>query len=242
MSQTLKFLMGREHKGQVNSNNSCYFKKDGTMFLINCGKGVLDAMKRTKALKGVKDVYVAITNSDKAHLADLKKFFVLLKTAKIMPKLIDSISLNKKLIKKMGIIDGEDCQVLEPLSNNVKWINFLATPHKGKDFSCPIELYLDGKKIFYGGDAGIIPFRISGYDEYYFDFADKKSEYAMSPQKLKSLVKKNNIKQSQLWLVHLENVAALKTAQKIGVRVAVEEQEKLAKVEKKATRQTEMHR
>lgn len=233
MSQTLKFLVSREYKGTLPNNKSCYFKKNKTLFLINCGKGTVDALRRGKVLNGIKNVCVAITASTRTHMADLKLFFKLLKTAGIKPKLLDTISLNKPLLKRMGIVDGDDCQLLEPLSNNVRWINFLATPHTNKNFSCPVELCLDGKKIFYGGDAGIIPFAIRGYDEYYFDFSDKQGEYFLDTSKIRNLVKKNHIKVNQLWLVHLENARALAIANKIGMQVAEEEQAKLRKIEAK---------
>ena len=239
MSKTLKFLVNREYKGQVGNNKSAYYKNGSTLVLINCGKGVLDAMKRGKVLNGVKEIFVIITNSDKAHMADLKKFFFICNQAGVKPKLIDSISLNKPLLKKMSIVDGEDCKLLEPLSNNIKWVNFLATPHKNKNFSCPVELYLDGKTIFYGGDCGQIPFAIKGYDEYYFDFSDKQSEYHLDPAKARRLVQKNGIKQSQLWLVHIQSVQAMKLAQQIGMQVAEEEQTKLAKIEKKQAKKAE---
>lgn len=234
MAQTLKFLMGREYKGQVNTNNSCYYKKNGILFLINCGKGVVDAMKRTRVLTDIKQVYVVITNSSKEHLADLKKFFFVLKQAKIKPIIIESISVNKKLLKRMGINEGDDFAFLEPLSNNIKWINFLATPHSNKNFSCPIEMLLDGKKIFYGGDTGLVPFAIKGYDEYYFDFSDKQSEYFLDVAKVKMLVQKNKIRKQQLWLVHLQNLQALQLAEKIGMQVAEEEKAKLVKPKRKA--------
>ena len=238
MSQTLKFLVGREHEGQVNNNKSCYFVKNGTMILVNCGKGVVDAMKRTKALVGVKDVFIVITLSNKEHLYDLKKFIEVLKRAGIKPKIIESISLDKNLIKKMKINEDDDYQLLEPLQNNVKWINFLAVPHTNKKLSCPVELYLDDKKIFYGGDCGIIPFSIENYDEYYFDFGDMKEEYYLDVEDIKKLVKKNKIKKQQLWLVHLQNVQALQNAQKIGMKVAQEEERKLTQIAKKSTAKT----
>lgn len=233
MSQTLNFLVGREYDGQVNSNKSCYFIKDGTMIILNCGKGVVDAMRRGRTLEKVKDVFVVITNSSKEHLYDLKKFFFVLKNKKIMPKLIESISLDKKIIKKLGLKDGDDYKLLEPLQNNIKWINFLAVPHKNQNFSCPVELYLDNHKIFYGGDCSSIPFKIENYDEYYFDFTDKKDEYFLDVDKIKSIVKKNKIKRKQLYLVHLQNLHALQIAQQIGMQVAMEEERKFVKSETK---------
>lgn len=199
------------------------------MVIINCGKGVVDAMRRTKVLNGVKDVYVIITDSTKEHLYDLKKFFAVLNINKITPKLVESISLNKKLIKKMGLKDGDDYQLLEPLKNNCKWVNFLAVPHNNKSISCPVELYLDDKKIFYGGDSGSIPFAIKNYDEYYFDFADLKDEYHMDYEKIKKLAKKNNLRKSNIWLVHLTNLRAMQIAEKIGMQIAEEERKKFEK-------------
>lgn len=232
MAQTLKFLVGREYNGQINSNKSCYFIRKNVLFLINCGKGVVDAMRRKHTLNNIKDVYIVVTNSSKEHLADLKKLFFVLKNKNITPKLIESISVNKKLIKRMGLKEQEDFVYLEPLQNNVKWINFLATPHTNMNFSCPVELYLDDKKIFYGGDCASIPFSIEGYDEYYFDFGELNNEYALDPKKIERIIKKNKIKKHQLWLVHLQNLRALQVAQKIGMQVAQEEQEKLTRPKK----------
>ena len=229
MAQTLKFLVGREYNGQVNSNKSCYYTRKGVMFLINCGKGVVDAMRRKHTLDGIKDVYLVITNSSKEHLSDLKKLLFVLKNKGIKTKIIESISVNKKLLKRMGVKEHEDFEFLEPLANNIKWINFLATPHSNYDFSCPVELYLDDKKIFYGGDCSTIPFSIENYDEYYFDFSDLKNEYYLSPEKIEKIIKKNKIKKSQLWLVHLQNLRALQIAQRIGMQVAEEEQQKFSK-------------
>ena len=79
----------------------------------------------------------------------------------------------------------------------------------------------------------------TGYDEYYFDFSDKQSEYHLDPAKARRLVQKNGIKQSQLWLVHIQSVQALKLAQQIGMQVAEEEQTKLAKIEKKQAKKAE---
>lgn len=230
MSQTLKFLVGRQFDGQVNSNKSCYFIKNNAMFLINCGHGVVDAMRRTHVLDGITEVYIVITNSSKSHLYDLRKFLFVLKNKKIKPKLIESISLDKNILKKLGLMEDDDYQLLEPLKNNIKWINFLAVPHKNKKFSCPIEIILDGKKIFYGGDAYNIPFAIAQYDEYYFDFSDKKDEYALDVDKIKNIIKKNKIKRNKLWLVHLQNVQALEIARKIGMQVAQEEERKFTRI------------
>ncbi|MBO5399260.1 MAG: hypothetical protein J6A18_03320, partial [Alistipes sp.] len=75
--------------------------------------------------------------------------------------------------------------------------------------------------------------------EYYFDFSDKKSEYHLDPLKTRNLVQKNQIKQNQLWLVHLQTVNALKIAQQIGMQVAEEEKIKLDNLEKKQAKKAQ---
>lgn len=240
MSQTLKFLVGREREGQVNNNKSCYFVKSGVMVIINCGKGVVDALKRTGAMKGVKEVYQIITHSSREHLYDLKKFFTVLKANGIKPKLIESVSLDKDLIKKLKLNEDDDYQLLQPLRDNCNWVNFLVTPHTDKSYSCPIELNVDGKKIFYGGDCGIIPFAIENYDEYYFDFAEKSDEFHLDVHKVKKLVQKNKIRKNQMWLVHLTNMRALQIAQKVGMNVAEEEKAKINKIEAKKEKQAKV--
>lgn len=231
MSQTLKFLVGKEKDGELSDNKSCFFTKNNVLFLINCGEGIVTALKRSGIMKNIKEVYIIVTHSSKQHLYDLKKFITVLKNNKITPKVVDSISLDKDLLKKMKIAK-EDIELVEPLRDNCNWVNFLVTPHKDKSFSCPVELKFDGKKILYAGDCGTIPFSIENYDEYYFDFADKTNEYALDIEKIKKLVKKNKIKRNQLWLVHLNNMHALQIAEKVGMNVA-EEKQKIQEIHKK---------
>ena len=80
--------------------------------------------------------------------------------------------------------------------------------------------------IFYAGDCKDIPFNIQGYDEYYFDFAEKESEYFLGPDGIKRLVKKNKIRKNKLWLVHFMSARSLELAQKAGIQIAREELKK----------------
>lgn len=241
MSQILKFLISESAGKKSINNKSCYFKKDGIMILINCGKGVAAALKKSKVLKDVKEVFQVLTHDSIDHLHDIKPVFDYIKAETgSLPKLIESISYKKEKLNRLGIKEGKDFISIEPLKNNFNWINFLAVPHSDKSLSCPIELYLDNKKIFYAGDCGNIPFSIENYDEYYIDFADKESEYFMYPEKVKKLAKKNKIRKDRLWVVHLMNARALKIAQMAGMQVAAEEKKKfktLAKMSKKVTKE-----
>lgn len=228
MSQTLKFLISEATGNKAINNKSCYFKKDGVLIFINCGKGVANAVKKSGVLKGVKEVFQVLTHDSIDHMHDLKPFFEYVKAQTgTLPKLIESVSFKKNKLKKLGIKDGDDYITVEPLKNNFNWINFLVVPHSDKSLSCPIELYLNNKKIFYAGDCGNIPFSIENYNEYYFDFADKASEYFMYPEKIKELARKNKIRKDRLWVVHLRNARALEIAQMAGMQVAMEEKKKI---------------
>ena len=232
MSQTLKFLESKVNGKKMINDKSCYYKKDGIMIMINCGNGVASAVKTSGVLKNVKQVYQILTHDSIDHTHDLKEFFAYAKgETGNTPILIESISFNKKtLLKKRGIKEDVDCEVLEPLKAGFNWINFLAVPHSDKSMSCPVELFLNNKKIFYAGDCNNIPFSIQNYSEYYFDFADKESEYFLGPDGIKRIVKKNKIRKNKLWLVHFVNENALRMAQKAGLQVAKEEIAKFTKV------------
>ena len=233
MSQTLKFLISETAGTKSVNNKSCYYKKDGVLIIINCGKGVANAVKKSGVLKDVKEVYQVLTHDSMDHIYDIKPFFEYVKAETgSLPKLIDSISYKKNKLKKLGIKDGDDYISVEPLKNNFNWINFLVVPHSDKSISCPIELYLNNKKIFYAGDCGAIPFSIENYNEYYVDFADKQSEYFMYPEKIKELARKNKIRKDKLWVVHLRNVRAMEIAQMAGMQVAKEEKRKFATLSK----------
>ncbi|MDD2227402.1 MAG: hypothetical protein PHH71_02325, partial [Clostridia bacterium] len=178
-----------------------------------------------RLFKNVKVVYQVLTHDSKDHIYDLKNFFEYVKSKTgNTPKLIDSISYKKETIKKLGLIEGRDFEYVEPLKNNFNWINFLAVPHGDKSLSCPIELYLNDKKIFYAGDCANIPFYIENYNEYYFDFsADQENEFFFDIEGIKRIVKKNKIKRNNLWLVHFISRKALQIAMNAELQVAKEE-------------------
>lgn len=231
MSQTLKFLESKINGKKAVNDKSCYYKKDGIMIMINCGLGVLDAVKTSGVLKNVKQVYQILTHDSPDHIHDLKEFFAFAKgETGNTPILIDSISFDKDILKKRGIKPDIDCQILDPIKSGFNWINFLAVPHKDKSMSCPVELFLNNKKILYAGECNNIPFNIQGYNEYYFDFADKESEYFLGPDGIKRLAKKNKIRKNRLWLVHFISERALRMAQHAEMQVAKEELHKFDKV------------
>ncbi|MDD4686146.1 MAG: hypothetical protein PHI76_02540 [Clostridia bacterium] len=241
MSQTLKFLVSNVKGDKATNDKSCYFKKDGVLIFINCGRGVLDAVKKSILLKDVKEVYQILTHDSNDHIFDIKDFFEYVKTETgKKPILIDSISYKRNKLAKAGLKEDRDYESVNPLKNNFNWINFLAFPHSDKSLSCPIELVLNDKKIFYAGDCNNIPFSIEGYDEYYFDFADKESEYFMNIEGIKKVVKKNKIRKDKLWVVHLISLKAFEMAQRAGMQIATEEKLKFRKVKRTLTKNVEL--
>lgn len=75
MSQTLKFLGRGSAFNKSEVNNCAYFKKGSVLVVIDCGNGVLNAIKRSGIMKGVKKVYQIVTHFHDDHVADLPAFF-----------------------------------------------------------------------------------------------------------------------------------------------------------------------
>ena len=220
MNQTLKFL-GRGSAFNKNEiNNSAYFKKGNVLVLIDCGKGVYEAIKNSGIMKGVKNVYQIITHTHKDHIEDLPSFFDYCNDElKIKPNLLNTLSINGNKIEKLGLKEGRDFKYVEPLSKNFKWVNFLVVPHSKTLDTCALEINFDNKKIFYSSDCNNIPFQIEGYDEYYLDCSESGNELHMDIDKIKEIIKKNKIKKQQVFLMHIESQRTLEIARQEGLNV-----------------------
>ena len=220
MSQTLKFLGRGSAFNKTEVNNSAYFKKGSVLVLIDCGNGVLDAIKRSDIMKGVKKVYQIVTHCHNDHVADLPAFFDYCNDElKIKPYLLNTISLQGGKVEKLGLKEGRDFNFVEPLSKNFKWVNVLLVPHAKDMDSCALEINFNNKKIFYSGDCSNIPFDIPNYDEYYLDCSESGNKLHMDIKKVKEIIKKNKIKKQQVFLMHMESQRMLEIAREEGLKV-----------------------
>lgn len=220
MSQTLKFLGRGSAFNKAEVNNSAYFKKGDVLVLIDCGNGVLDAIKRAGIMKGVKKVYTIITHFHNDHVAELPAFFDYCNDElKIKPFLLNTISLSGGKIEKLGLKEGRDFKYVEPLSKNFKWVNVLLVPHAKNMETCALEINFNNKKIFYSSDCSNIPFEISNYDEYYLDCSESGNKLHMDINKIKQIIKKNKIKKQQIFLMHMESQRMLDIAREEGLKV-----------------------
>ena len=220
MMQTLKFIGRGSAFNNKEINNSAYFEKDGVFVLIDCGKGVADAIINNNLLKDVKQVYVVITHTHNDHVADLPKFLDYCNDIlKIKPNILQTISIENDAFEKLGLKEGRDFKFVEPISKNFKWINTLLVPHAKQVDTCALEIYFDGKKIFYSSDCKNIPFQIEGYDEYYLDCSENNPENHMDIEKIKEIIKKNKIKKQQVFLMHIESQRTIDMAREEGLEV-----------------------
>lgn len=213
MKQTLKFVGRGSAFNKTEPNNCAFYKKDGILFIIDCGEGALEGLVKAKAFDKVKHVYQIITHMHNDHVAELGKTFAYCnQVLGIKPNLINSLSIDLKKLAKHGIKEDKDFKRVEPIVNNYKWVNFLLVPHAKNMDSCALELYLDGKKIFYSGDCSNIPFAIDGYDEYYLDCSESKNPLHMDIARIKQIIEKNKIKKQRVFLMHIESARTLALA------------------------------
>lgn len=220
MSQTLKFLGRGSAFNKSEVNNCAYFKKGSVLVIIDCGNGVLDAIKKSGIMKGVKKVYQIITHCHNDHVADLPAFFDYCNDElKIKPNLLNTISLQGGKVEKLGLKEGRDFKFVEPLSKNFKWVNVLLVPHAKDMDTCALEINFDNKKIFYSSDCSNIPFDIPNYDEYYLDCSESGNKIHMDIKKVKEIIKKNKIKKQQVFLMHIESQRMLDIAKEEGLKV-----------------------
>lgn len=220
MSQTLKFLGRGSAFNKSEVNNCAYFKKGSVLVVIDCGNGVLNAIKRSGIMKGVKKVYQIVTHFHDDHVADLPAFFDYCNDElKIKPNLLNTISLEGGKAIKLGLKEGRDFNFVEPLSKNFKWVNVLLVPHAKNMDTIALEINFNNKKIFYSSDCSNIPFDIPNYDEYYLDCSESGNKLHMDINKVKEIIKKNKIKKQQVFLMHIESQRTLEIAREEGLKV-----------------------
>lgn len=220
MSQTLKFLGRGSAYNKSEVNNCAYFKKGSVLVVIDCGNGVLNAIKRSGIMKGVKKVYQIVTHFHDDHVADLPAFFDYCNDElKIKPNLLNTISLEGSKVEKLGLKEGRDFNFVEPLSKNFKWVNVLLVPHAKNMDTIALEINFNNKKIFYSSDCSNIPFDIPNYDEYYLDCSESGNKLHMDINKVKEIIKKNKIKKQQVFLMHIESQRTLEIAREEGLKV-----------------------
>lgn len=220
MSQTLKFLGRGSAFNKSEVNNCAYFKKGSVLVVIDCGNGVLNAIKRSGIMKGVKKVYQIVSHFHDDHVADLPAFFDYCNDElKIKPNLLNTISLEGGKVEKLGLKEGRDFNFVEPLSKNFKWVNVLLVPHAKNMDTIALEINFNNKKIFYSSDCSNIPFDIPNYDEYYLDCSESGNKLHMDINKVKEIIKKNKIKKQQVFLMHIESQRTLEIAREEGLKV-----------------------
>ena len=219
-NQTLKFFGNQADYNKSDINNSCYFKKDGVLVIIDCGKGVCKAIKENGIAKDVKQVYQIITHYNQKHTKDMVQLFDYFNDElKIKPNLLNTISINPEEIAKLGLKEGRDFNFVEPLSKSFKWLNVLLVPNTKNTNACGLEINIDDKKIFLSADCKDIPFDITGYDEYYLDCSEIENKNFMDLDKIKELIKKNKIKKQNLFLMHIESQNMINKAKLEGFKV-----------------------
>lgn len=61
------------------NNNSCFYKKDGKMLLIDCGEDIFKTILKKDVLNGVKEILIIITHMHSDHVGSLSSLLFYLK-------------------------------------------------------------------------------------------------------------------------------------------------------------------
>ncbi|GLI90449.1 MBL fold metallo-hydrolase [Bacillus subtilis] len=184
MSQTLQFLGCGSAFNTKLGNNSAFIKRGNTLVLFDCGSTVFSRLKESGLLEGTEEIHVLLTHTHPDHFGSLGDLILYnyyamepVTTRQVVIYCGESYTLVGKLLTGMGIprsaysfggasYYGEDVEFkLYPVR----------TEHVDELDCYGYSFHIDGKKIYYSGDATKIPvnqlsaLKNKEYDEFYQD-------------------------------------------------------------------------
>lgn len=167
-------FLGRGSGYQYEGNTSAFFKRNGTLLLIDCGETVFKRILEKGLTEDVERVYVLITHMHSDHIGSLGgligychwKYKIVTTVYFPQPdKLITYLEL-------LGLKSGDDFTVENPDFKRNDGLNLRISPIKTEhtkklDAYSYTLLFDEGNDIFYSGDTcktsiDIIPFLQSG--------------------------------------------------------------------------------
>jgi len=220
-------------------NNNAFIKKDGELFLIDCGSTNFSRMIEKDVLNGVKNISILQTHLHADHvgsLGDLVGYaFHMIEprqTAKvtiITPKALTEdvkFILNKEGVPESQYtsIEIEECYKPENLVDitYIKPYKVQHVPHL-KCFAYLMEI--DGKRVYYSGDCNMVPDEIlaemlaGNIDLFYQDTskADFDGNVHLSLRKLTELIPASL--RNRVYCMHLDQAFSVEEAKELGFHV-----------------------
>lgn len=161
----LKFIGSGSAFNTALGNNSAYYKKASSLFLIDCGSSVFSRIRRFDLLDNINKLYILITHLHPDHVASLGDLIFYVFYAMKMKAVVftpDTENLSQ-LLKYMGVkdevydlikLEGEHEIIDENLQINVQAYR---TIHSESLNSYGYLMNMEGSKLFYSGDCREIP-------------------------------------------------------------------------------------
>ena len=234
----LKFIGIGSAFNTAEGNTSAYIKKEGKLFLIDCGSANFHFMKESGFLDDVEEIHVYITHTHPDHIGSLGDLIFYMYYAKGVPK-------NRVTVYAQHILDVQEYLFMNGLTaNHYTYIpmqeddvieledfelGFLSykTSHVAElhSFGLLIDFYVDNKIAIYTGDTNklteSINFMLEDEVDYlYVDTCsqDYEGNVHLSLYKLHLTVKKEH--RSKVWCMHLDEKFNKELAKSLGFNVA----------------------
>lgn len=192
-------------------NTSAWFIKDDIFYLLDCGESVFEQLSRNQEFLQSKEVIVLVTHTHCDHCGSLGTLvsycnFVLNKKISIF----SPTNRIKRFLSLVGINEKYYTFIDDVKKINNVCINYFPVKH-ADDIKCfGYHLLVNSKKIYYSGDAKIIPEKvvtsfINGDIDYIFqDTSLIKNDHHCFIEDIKSVIPKE--KRHNFYCMHLDSL------------------------------------
>ena len=133
-------------------NTSAYYKKGKKLILFDCGESVFERIIEKNLLDGISSIDIYITHSHSDHIGSLPSLiFYLTMILKIKPTIYFPTDTLKSFLNLSGV--STDLYNHVKIRNIPHQVYFVYQDHSKYIPAFGYILYLDGKYVYYGGDA-----------------------------------------------------------------------------------------
>lgn len=220
-------------------NNNAFIKRNGELFLIDCGSTNFSRMMEKGVLNGVKNITILQTHLHADHVGSLGDlvgyaFHMIEPRQTVKVTILTPNALTedvKSILNKEGVpesqytsIEMEECYKPEDLVGitYIKPYKVQHVPHL-KCFAYLLEI--GGKRVYYSGDCNMVPDEImtemlaGKIDLFYQDTskADFEGNVHLSLRKLTELIPESH--RNRVYCMHLDQAFSTDEAQELGFHV-----------------------